>query len=133
MPDDALLDAFAELKRLKGASADMPDDPRHLAAWLASRWQETTPMVAARLPRRTPPARRQDARTVSRCSFARLVLLHVTLSGFEADDRDVCEWVDSCWPLIEDQGQDPAKWARNYMVACGLVSEQPRETVDPGA
>jgi hypothetical protein len=128
MPDDQadMLALFAEMKRLQGASADMPDDPRELAGWLASVWNTTgaSPMIALRQPSRTPAARRHDrdqARTVSRCSFARLVALHCRLSGFETEPRDLDQWLAAVWPMVEEQGMDPARWARAYMVACGLV------------
>jgi hypothetical protein len=127
MPDDAMLDAFAELKRLKGASADMPDDPRELAAWLANVWNTTgaSPMIALRQPTRTPPAQRRDrdqARTVSRCSFARLVALHCRLSGHEPEPRDLDEWLAAVWPMVTDD-MDPARWARCYLIACGLLPD----------
>jgi hypothetical protein len=104
----------------------MPEDQadsRQLIEELAARWRMPDgdqPMIAARIPRRTPPVLSSNDKTVSRCSFAKLVLLHVRLSGFEPDDRDVCQWVESYLPLIEDQGQDPARWARAYMLAVGL-------------
>jgi hypothetical protein len=57
MPDDQadMLEMFAKLKRQQEAIADMPDDPRELAAWL-------TEAARPALPRRLrdsqgPPAR----------------------------------------------------------------------------
>jgi hypothetical protein len=127
-----MLEAFGELKQQAGAT-DMPDDPRKLAAWLASVWNTTgaSPMIAARQPTSTPPARRQDpdqARTVSRCSFARLVALHCRVSGHEPEPRDLDEWLAAVWPMVEEDMR-PERWALAYLVAVGLVTEEPAPTL----
>ncbi len=65
----------------------------------------------------------EDAITVRRCAFARLVSLHARMSGHEPDPRDLDQWLAAVWPMIEEQGMDPARWARAYLIACGLVRE----------
>jgi hypothetical protein len=138
-PDDqaAMLEMFAELKRQQEARADMPDDPRELAAWLARQWdpQESTHMIALPRPARTPPApgqSRGEQTMIARVSFARLVSLHCHISGHEPEPRDLDEWLAAVWPMVEEQGMDPARWARAYMVACGLVSDQDDPKCRPG-
>ncbi len=81
-------------------------------------------MIALRSTR-TPPRRqtRDETVTIGRCAFARLVVLHCRLSGHEPDARDLDEWLAAVWPLIEEQGMDPARWARAYLIAVGLVRE----------
>jgi hypothetical protein len=60
--------------------------------------------------------------TVARCSFARLVSLHCRLSGFEPDPRDLDQWLAAVWPMVSED-MDPARWARAYLIACGLETE----------
>ncbi len=64
---------------------------------------------------------RDDVETIDRSSFARLVALHCRLSGHEADPRDLDQWLAAVWPMIEEQGMNPARWARAYLLAVFYV------------
>jgi hypothetical protein len=81
---------------------------------------ETHPMIATgnRIRHQT----REEITTIGRCAFARLVALHCRVSGHEPDPRDLDEWLAAVWPMVcEDR--DAARWARAYLIACGLVLE----------
>jgi hypothetical protein len=58
-----------------------------------------------------------DADRVTRIDFARLVTLHLRMSGREPDQVDLGQWLDATWPLVEDN-MDPALWASEYLAAC---------------
>ncbi len=65
---------------------------------------------------------RDDLRTIDRCAFTRLVALHCRLSGHDPDARDLDQWLASVWPMVSGN-MEPARWARAYLIACGLERE----------
>jgi hypothetical protein len=66
---------------------------------------------------------REEIGTIARCFFTRLVALHCRLSGHEPDPRDLDQWLAAVWPMVTEE-MWPKRWARAYLQAMGLVTEE---------